>query len=244
MSSPNVQPTCRLCGEEVKLVDSHILPEFFYQSLYDEGGRFKSISNHPHHRPRLLQKGFTERLLCEVCDGKLSRYETYSARLLRRADEATDANVHGAVLQDVNFRDFRLFGLSLLWRMHVSSLHMFRVVRLGVHAERLRRMLAADDPGQPHEYGFLIWKVAGLKMTGDMLVAPLRAKLKGHIAYQMTARGYRWVFTVSSTTYSLGGYLFVGAHAELPIPNIYEDQQSLFRKLQRAFPRDLGGSSA
>jgi hypothetical protein len=43
--------TCRLCTLDSELCHSHILPEFFYESNYDESRRFISVSNHPRHRP-------------------------------------------------------------------------------------------------------------------------------------------------------------------------------------------------
>jgi hypothetical protein len=77
---------CRLCGSDGPLCFSHVLPEFFYEGTYDEGHRFVSVTDHPRHRPRIMQKGLREHLLCAACEGRLSRYETYVAALLRAID--------------------------------------------------------------------------------------------------------------------------------------------------------------
>lgn len=52
------------------------------------------------------------------------------------------------LLTNLPYRPLKLFRLSLLWRMSVSSLREFALVKLGPHEERIRQMLLQDDPGQ------------------------------------------------------------------------------------------------
>jgi hypothetical protein len=234
---------CQLCDEEGELLASHVLPEFFYESAYDESGRFASVSNHPRHRPRaLLQKGLTEYLLCAACERRFSRYESYSATLLRRIDAAMNGVPDGAPIADVDFTTFRLFGLSLLWRSHIARGHMFGQVDLGPLAERLRAMLQADHPGAPHEYGFAIAKVVGLGTRGDMILGPVKSKYRGRRAYHLMARGYDWAFVVSRDSATLTEHFpFVGTDpTTLWVPTIHHDRGTLFAQLRHAFPKALG----
>ena len=60
----------------------------------------------------------------------------------------------GIVLHGLNYQITRIYYLSLLWRMGVSSHRMFKNVVLGLHEGRLRNMVLAGDAGEPEEYGF------------------------------------------------------------------------------------------
>jgi len=70
---------CKLCKKEAELRYSHILPEFLYSGVYDELHRTLEITPDDE---RTIQKGIREYLLCQKCETKLSRYETYAAKLL------------------------------------------------------------------------------------------------------------------------------------------------------------------
>lgn len=226
---------CQLCGGTRELSFSHIFPEFFYESNYDEQHRFVSVTSHPMHRPRSTQKGFREHLLCAQCETQFARYESYAATLLRLADAAS-STPGGIALHDVDFKTLRLFGLSLLWRMHVSRLHTFRTVDLGPHAEKIRSMLQREEPGEPHEYGFALIKVTGLDTEGEIMIGPVPVRYHGARAYHFMARGYRWVFLVSKESAALKGqFPPVGNDSTLFIPAVEHDKQTFYRQLRRTF---------
>jgi hypothetical protein len=234
---------CQLCGETKDLSYSHIFPEFFYESNYDEDHRFVSVTSHPMHKPRSMQKGFREHLLCAECETQFSKYESYAATLLRRADAAPILN-GGITLTDVDFKTFRLFGLSLLWRLHLSRTHTFRAVDLGPHAEGIRTMLQREDPGEPHEYGFALIKATGLDTEGEIMIGPAPGRYHGVRVYHFMARGYRWVFLVSRKPLALQDQLpSIGTNGRLFIPAVEHDKQTIYRQLRRAFPKWLGTKS-
>jgi len=56
----------------------------------------------------------------------------------------------------IDYKLFKLFQLSLLWRAGVSDRPIFKEVALGRHQEILRRMLLDDDPGESHKYGCIM----------------------------------------------------------------------------------------
>jgi hypothetical protein len=231
---------CRLCGNHGPLCHSHVLPEFFYASTYEGSHQFVSVTDHPRHKPRRMQKGLREYLLCAMCESQFGKYESYAAALLRRADQALEGKSDGARIPDTDFLSFRLFGLSLLWRMHIASSHMFKEVQLGPHGERLRHMLQSQQPGMPHEYGFALAKVTGLNSHGDMILSPARTKYRGLHSYHFMARGYEWAFVVSSQAASLRGHFpFVASDPVLYVPTIVLDQSALFAELREAFPSAL-----
>jgi hypothetical protein len=64
---------CALCLDtNVKLAQSHIVPEFLYKALYDSKHRFQVISTNPSVRNSLEQKGLREPLLCKACEATIS----------------------------------------------------------------------------------------------------------------------------------------------------------------------------
>jgi hypothetical protein len=233
-----VSGVCNLCAKESSLVNSHVFPEFFYERTYNEAHQFISVSNHPLRRPRPMQRGLTERLLCAGCDNQISKYATYAAALLRRIDATPETIPGQIVIEDVDLKTFRLFGLSLLWRAHVAKSYMFRSVRLGSHAERLRSMLRAGDPGDPHKYGFTFAKIVGLETHGHLMLAPIRTKYEGHPVYQVMARGYEWVFMVSNVSRDIRNiFPYVGFESALVIVTVTYDKRQLFRQLRQALAK-------
>jgi hypothetical protein len=148
-----MESMCRLCGTPGKLCWSHILPEFLYRPLYDENHRYFVLTADV-DRHRTLQRGLTEKLLCLDCEQRLGRYENYAADVMSGRLGHRYRKIGSRIaINDLNYRRFKLFQMSILWRGAVSSLDFFRLVSLGLHQERLHDMLLRDDPGQPHEFG-------------------------------------------------------------------------------------------
>ena len=229
---------CRLCRQEADLCQSHIFPEFFFEPTYDESGRHVSVSSHPWHRTRFMQQGPRERLLCKACESRFARYESYAASLFRRMDDSFNESMPGIEITDIDLTTFRLFGLSLLWRAHESSLHIFGTVNLGPYAEPLRQMLLAEDPGQAHEYGFALARLTGLDTHGTMFVGPAPKRYGTARAYQFLALGYVWVFVVAREAASMqASFPFVGSEPRLYVPALAVQKSALYASIRRALPR-------
>lgn len=67
---------CELCLKERTLRKSHIIPKFVFRWMRNTGGRFLRISSAPNLRQ---QDGIKEKLLCQDCEQKFSKYETWFA---------------------------------------------------------------------------------------------------------------------------------------------------------------------
>ena len=78
------------------------------------------------------RKGLRERLLCDECEGRLSRYETYFAGVWYGEsglpavipEEAT-----AVAKSDLDSVLFKLFHLSILWRASVATINDFAGVK-------------------------------------------------------------------------------------------------------------------
>jgi hypothetical protein len=229
---------CKLCLEDKQLIHSHVFSEFLYEPTYDETHRYISVSSHPLHRDRLFEKGLREYLLCSSCDGQIGKYESYAAKILREAAECSTF-INGAIeISDFNYPLFKLFGLSLIWRCHVSSLHMFGGVNLGTHAEKIRAMLLSEDPGTSSKYCFVLIKIVGAKSANTVIHAPTRTRFGDHNGYVFLAYGIEWVFIVSSHSHKLPHeYPFVGTRRQLVIPVMKQSEKEFLREVRRRFSK-------
>lgn len=194
---------CRLCGDDRPLLDSHILPEFIYRPSYDHR-RTAVLLDLRTGRKRKRQKGFTERLLCSVCEGKFSRWETYFANAWfnRAKSQRPPAISNGGLIQipDLDYAQFKLFHLSLIWRAGVSRLSAFSNVRLGTQATKLRKRLLESDPGGPSEYPFFGIALRDPTTSGfqdRLVIEPEAARVGGHAVYTFLFGGVLWHYYIS-----------------------------------------------
>jgi hypothetical protein len=191
---------CALCLRDVELRRSHIIPEFLYESLYDDKHRLQVLSLIPDQSNWREQKGLRERLLCGACEQRFSVWERYASLALKGGVPLTYRQEGKIVhISGLDYGQFKLFQLSVLWRAGVSSLQFFEKVQLGNHAEELRRLLLANDPGSPARYGCFMF---GLKQdqqafTG-VIMQPGKVRLHGHMAYRFVFGGFLWAMLVSS----------------------------------------------
>lgn len=152
-----------------------------------------------HATSRPARKVFVKSF-CESYEQLLSKYERYvslvfSGRIAIQSRE--EGNL--VYIAGLDYKKFRLFGLSILWRAAVAREKMFQCVDLGPHQEKLRQQLLREDPGPPHRYGFflspLLWDDRDIN---DLIVKPTRARLGGNRCYRFVFGGLIWVFVVSS----------------------------------------------
>ena len=194
---------CRLCLHERDLSESHIVSGFIWRNSEVTGDKckfdLKCISD-PEKSEYHQQDGLKEYLLCDECEGRFSRFEDYACRQL--------FSQSGPILQrpaghfkwaGLEYTKFKLFQMSLLWRMGVSTLPYYAHVNLGKHEEILRRMLLSEDPGEPWRYGCIatLLKHVGEPMLG-IFAQPERTKLLGHSCYRLVLAGMHWYIFVSS----------------------------------------------
>lgn len=190
---------CALCRADSSLRNSHIIPEFLYDTLYDDQHRLHQLSTKPDTKNRLLQKGIREPLLCEGCEQRLSVTERYVSLVLNGGVGLTyKREGKRLLLEGLDYAKFKLFQLSVLWRASISSLPMFSQVSLGPHEERLRQMLLREDPGPPERYGCLMFLLLHEgQLVQDLIVQPTWARLVGHYAYRFVFGGMVSLYVVS-----------------------------------------------
>jgi hypothetical protein len=178
-----------------ELCNSHIIPEFIYAPLYDEGGKMIGFRfGEEGTRSQLLQKGLREPLLCADCEQLLNHdYEQPSIELWRRlaAHEegiapnwtpfTTPSGDACVLVEKIDYASFKLFLLSILWRSSISTLPEFQAVQLGRYEEPIRRMLLERAPGTRYDFPCIIF----LYKKPGVIVRPIRQRVNGHLMYHL-----------------------------------------------------------
>lgn len=194
---------CRLCKEDRSLRKSHIIPEFFYQPIYDSKHHLPVYKSGKLVKGRSpLQKGIREKLMCECCEQKLSRNEKYMREVVFGGTEIGIQKFQDRlVLSDLDYTKVRLFFLSLIWRMSVASEDpMWKNVNLGPHEEPIRQMVHSENAGEPWEYGVqcIIPLFIG-KIGEDWILEPDRVRIdwgRGSV-YSLVVGGCLYLFHIT-----------------------------------------------
>jgi len=190
---------CALCLKDVKLCKSHIIPESFYKPLYDEKHRMWKLSTDPAAHVGHAPKGVYEELLCEQCERLTQAWDDYGSKLLFGGTEfAGRKNPFGFFISGLDYKRFKLFQMSILWRATVSKRPEFQNALLARKDKgELRRMLLAEDPGLPLDFACVM--LSSLKyreVLGEVVVMPNSNMRKGAGTCLFVMGGFFWVFFV------------------------------------------------
>lgn len=236
--------TCRLCEENKPLAKSHIFPEWLYTPLYDENHRFFVLSTNENKRRGTRPKGVYERLLCNECEARLSKWEGYTRGVFYRDNprlKVRDCRDRFEI-SGLQYAPFKLFQMSLIWRIAITNRPEFHRINLGPHTERLRRMLFEECPGECYEYGtVLMLPPASLdEITREFLYPPERVpgKIDGHTAYRAIFAGLIWLFVVSNHSARLPHKdLFLSKNGRLPVFKVGNPVVKFMQKLALEFSK-------
>lgn len=195
---------CKLCGRWRELRRSHVLPDMAYADVMDYASHPRMVIVRAIEKGRISDKsqqsGFWERLLCEDCEARFSKYETYASTHLFNAKIPPPNPAQPLITLKVDdYRKLKLFLMSLLWRTGITRGEFFRCIDLGPHEPRLREMLNAEDPGEPAEYGCLVTPLLpepGVPME-DVTAMPGMTRVDGHIGCLLVFRSFAFQYFIS-----------------------------------------------
>lgn len=200
---------CRLCLQEKELCNnSHIVPDFMYQELFDDKHRLFRGNPLIRKNPKIIQSGEKEGgLLCAGCDnGIIGGYEGYASKVLYGGETGvTSRNIKKAddgleltLVEGLDYRMFKLFLLSLLWRASVSTAPFFSSVNLGPHEEKLRLSLLSGDPGASASYPCIMNSYQRTGLPTGVISAPRKSRfVDGKIIYSFIISGMIYVFRIT-----------------------------------------------
>lgn len=195
---------CRLCQKDRVLRNSHIVPEFLYGELYNNKHQLMGIHGRGSKGCEVQQKGLREYLFCDDCE---QHFNECFEKPFRRAWVENCPLLDPWEAEDVywihvDYKSFKLFHLSVLFRAGVSSLPTFAQVSLGPHEERLRRMLWEQDAGPVELYPIFGYAVIHhkTKRVVQMVSKAQANKFGGRRCYGFMYGGVQWWIGVASDT--------------------------------------------
>ena len=149
---------------------------------------------------------YDKNILCKECDTTImGGLESYAAKILydKKDLESTieeDENIINLMFKGIEYRKFKLFLISILWRASISNQKMFEEIKLGTkYEEVVRKMIYENNPGKRDDFSTCIF---GLKSNENLvtltIVAPRRMKADGNTAYMFYINGLFYWFNISA----------------------------------------------
>ena len=192
---------CALCLKEERICDSHVVPEFFSRRM-KAGDTRSYLIGQGRARPKYLQAGIAEPMLCLRCEAIFQKAESWFSAWWyggnRLAPPIPPAELE---LQDLDYEKIRILLLSILWRASVARGSTWTAADLGPHEERLRVRLLGEEPLGEFEYptyGQLLVKPGTREVWDHAIMHPQRGRVQGLNCYRMLFGGAAWI-TLTST---------------------------------------------
>jgi hypothetical protein len=168
---------CRLCLTHQPLCDSHALPNsLFNYILRRNSGKAIVVSDDATTPAHFSSDTWEVELLCAECERKLNlNYDAYGIAVLRGHKGSVQQLAHTVELLNIDRRRLRMFILSVLWRISVSSHPNYSNIDLPHEfEEELRAALAGERPFPASRYTVSMWKMRDSTPIGGFSNEDLR----------------------------------------------------------------------
>jgi hypothetical protein len=194
---------CKLCTQDKKLVQAHIIPRSFYAPLKEGGQIPQIITDKAGVYPQKSPTGvYDKEILCEECERVFAPWDDYGYRFLmgKISDDAYIRDRGEKIAYNMgpcDYHKLKLFFLSVLWRAGVSRQPMFNRVQLGPYAEKLRTRIRDADPGGVEDYAVALSRFDA--PPGEVgILDPDRTEYEGVHHYRLYLGGYMAVIKATN----------------------------------------------
>ena len=227
---------CALCCRARRLRKSHVVPEFAYQSAYDDKHRLIEYDPVTQEKKRPLQKGLYCRLLCDDCEQLINdQYEKPFLKYWRNGDVLKPLATNELIVLDgIDYAKFKLFHLSVLFRAHASGLSNFADIQLGVHADTMRQMVLSGDCGDHSQYPILCSAICN--SLGEILYAFVgpghMIDLDGAKGFYFTFCGCEWKYMITLEEIPQLTECCLQQDGTLPVIKVYPSSLQYYRELR------------
>ncbi|MFC4233891.1 hypothetical protein ACFOY8_01490 [Thalassospira xianhensis] len=190
--------TCKFCGKDKKLVKAHIIPRSLYGFPKEKGYEpYKFITNvKGFYSSRSATGVYDPELVCLDCESMFSAPDKYAYEIFLGSKSVWKKrpNIKAKKIppEDFDYKLFKLFFLTLLWRSSTTKQPFFRKVELGPHIDQIRQMILDKNPGTPDDFSVVLAVFNSETASGAMLdpdrsrfdgVNYIRFYLAGYVAY-------------------------------------------------------------
>ena len=233
--------TCRLCKENRPLRKSHIFPEWLYTPLYDDNHQFFVLSTNENKKRGTRPKGIYEELLCHECEQRFGKWEGYARKVFYDQPLSGEDRGDRIIVSKIKYAPFKLFQMSLIWRASITNRPEIHKINLGPHAEKIRKMLLEECPGEIHKYGSILMlpPASYQKIIQQFIYSPEKVphRLDGHTAYRAILGGLFWLFFISDYSGRLPQDIFLSKEGRLPIFKVEEPAVKFMQQLAFDFSK-------
>ena len=132
-----------------------------------------------------------EYMLCQHCEAQFASYEQAASHFL---DDLNRTQEHTGTQpirhSSLDYRNIKLFFLSLLWRCAVCQDRITKSVDLGPHLRLLTTLLERGDPGSENEFPIFLRVLAESREAKNaVLTVPRPVRRATRRGYEMVANG-------------------------------------------------------
>ena len=205
---------CKLCQLEKPLIKkSHIIPDLFYR----EAGAY----NDKHFIHKIETQNFLKNksfsyiptgeyeggILCETCENNIlgGDLETYGGKVLfgglppENDIRVLYNNPEYTTFENVDYKKFKLFLLSILWRTAISKRKTFSESKISAdNEEKLRKMIFDGIAGE--EVNFPIFILSYLRdktAPSDLIAQPIKSSTKDNDLITIMLAGFVFIFNIT-----------------------------------------------
>ncbi|WP_420208846.1 hypothetical protein [Candidatus Electronema sp. JC] len=156
---------------------------------------------------KIIQKGFREKLLCQSCETKLSRWENSLKKHLVDLGKLTSdfleinrMNDNLIRVKNIEYKFFKLAILSILWRMSLSTRKEFSDYQLGPYEEIIRNILLAEANVLEEHFPLFVYRYEMDKVfyPDIMMYFPHRKFDRIYTIYQFIIWGHLFCIIVNN----------------------------------------------
>lgn len=172
---------CKLCGDQAALVPrSHVIPQWMYGMLPDDGQRFRIASTAPDEFEQRSQTGIYGQFVCNACENLFSRWDNHAADVLRRTPTKTDV---GWNYGEYRYGDLSRFYLSVLWRASVCGHKFFEAITLGDRGAAVAAALRSMDDASLNTFD--VWPSCSSHWLSGGLLSPIQVQIESVSHWQL-----------------------------------------------------------
>lgn len=206
-----IEGVCQLCKTNKPLVEAHIIPKWMYIGILVKDYKSLIVNLAGEGRPKRSPSGlYDPNILCSKCDNSiLSPLEKYGQQVLCNPDGTfidffnhpsivQNGGLRLAKLKDINYTSFKLFLLSLIWRMHITKLSFFAHVDLGLYAEQMRGALLGTHYVSEDQFEVAILGISDApELITRLICNPKRIRKGDNTYYIILINGFFFMFNIS-----------------------------------------------
>ncbi len=220
---------CKFCLKDKKLINAHIIPRCFFETMRDQGDNrpFQLLSNTTGEYLKKSQIGlYDKNILCEDCEKVFQKYDDYACKILLSNNINDNDYILGPnekrigyKLENVDYKNLKLFFLSVLWRASISKRKEFKKVDTGISFENcLKVMIKNSNPGNIDDFLVVIRRFID-DLGKNFLMDPYKLRLGGINFYRFyLGAGYEFHIKVDKRNLDESNVLYVLAlKAENPL---------------------------